>query len=303
MVDDALQVGDRGTVEPVEPRLGARPPAPAARAAPTRAAAARRGSRRRARRRSRRAARTGGAGPGRCAGRRRAGSRARTRRCPRTASSTRPGRGRRRRSSTAWSAGCRRRSTSSRSRSRPSSRSPKSCDSSLTYGVSPQPAQAPENSNSGSRNWVPRTVPKSTRDAVGRRQRLEERDVLPLGGDERLARREVDRLAARDARRDDRAGLDAELAAGAVLDVDLQRVARVGQADGVERRRPEPVRGALEAATGRSTSSGSRCAGRRSCSCRTGCRGRSPRPRRARRCCASRRPPCRSDTCRRPAAR
>ena len=44
------------------------------------------------------------------------------------------------------------------------SRSPNSCDRSLTYGVSPQPAQAPENSNSGCRNCVPRTVPKSTRD-------------------------------------------------------------------------------------------------------------------------------------------
>ena len=44
------------------------------------------------------------------------------------------------------------------------SRSPNNCDSSLTYGVSPQPAQAPENSNSGCRNCVPRTVPKSTRD-------------------------------------------------------------------------------------------------------------------------------------------
>ena len=32
------------------------------------------------------------------------------------------------------------------------------------YGVSPQPAQAPENSNSGSRNCVPRTVPKSSRE-------------------------------------------------------------------------------------------------------------------------------------------
>ncbi len=35
------------------------------------------------------------------------------------------------------------------------------------YGVSPQPAHAPENSNSGSRNWVPRTVPKSTRERSG----------------------------------------------------------------------------------------------------------------------------------------
>src|SRR5579883_3258118 len=33
-----------------------------------------------------------------------------------------------------------------------SSRSPKSCVSNLMYGVSPQPAHAPENSNSGSRS-------------------------------------------------------------------------------------------------------------------------------------------------------
>ena len=32
------------------------------------------------------------------------------------------------------------------------------------YGVSPQPAHAPGNSKSGWRNWVPRTVPKSTRE-------------------------------------------------------------------------------------------------------------------------------------------
>src|ERR1017187_9088530 len=44
------------------------------------------------------------------------------------------------------------------------SRSPNNWESTLRYGVSPQPAQAPENSNSGCRNWVPRTVPKSTRD-------------------------------------------------------------------------------------------------------------------------------------------
>src|SRR6186997_2543578 len=42
------------------------------------------------------------------------------------------------------------------------SRSPNSWESSLMYGVSPHPAHAPENSKSGSRNWVPRTVPKST---------------------------------------------------------------------------------------------------------------------------------------------
>ena len=49
-------------------------------------------------------------------------------------------------------------------------RSPKSCEISFRYGVSPQPAQAPENSKSGCRYWVPRTVPKSTRErsAMGR---------------------------------------------------------------------------------------------------------------------------------------
>jgi hypothetical protein len=81
--------------------------------------------------------------------------------------------------------------------------------------------------------------------------------------------------------------LDAKLAAGAVLDVDLQCVPVSGRptassgADWNPRVRP-PV------GTGRSTWSGSRCAGKRSCSCRTGCKGLSPRPRRAPRCCASR---------------
>ena len=37
-------------------------------------------------------------------------------------------------------------------------RSPNSWVTSLMYGVSPQPAQAPENSNSGWRNWLPLTV-------------------------------------------------------------------------------------------------------------------------------------------------
>ena len=37
-------------------------------------------------------------------------------------------------------------------------RSPKSWETSLRYGVSPQPLQASENSNSGSRTWAPLTV-------------------------------------------------------------------------------------------------------------------------------------------------
>ena len=75
------------------------------------------------------------------------------------------------------------------------SRSPNSCESSLRYGVSPQPAQAPENSNSGSRNWVPRTVPKSTRERSVAGSVSKNAMLLALGGHQRLARREVDRLA------------------------------------------------------------------------------------------------------------
>ena len=48
-------------------------------------------------------------------------------------------------------------------------RSPKSCVRSLTYGVSPQPEQAPENSKRGSRNCVPFTSIRTvSRGASGR---------------------------------------------------------------------------------------------------------------------------------------
>ena len=63
----------------------------------------------------------------------------------------------RRSCATASSAGSRRRSRSSPSRSRSMVRSPKSCDRSFRYGVSPQPAHAPENSNRGSSSWLPFT--------------------------------------------------------------------------------------------------------------------------------------------------
>ena len=48
--------------------------------------------------------------------------------------------------------------------------SPNSCEISFRYGVSPQPAQAPLNSNSGSRNCTPRTLAMLTwaRSALGR---------------------------------------------------------------------------------------------------------------------------------------
>ena len=82
---------------------------------------------------------------------------------------------------------------------------------------------------------------------VARRQRLEERDVVALGGDQRLALSEVDRLADRVARRHGRAGLDAQPTSGAVLDVDLQRVTAVREPGGLQRSRPEPLRCALQA--------------------------------------------------------
>ena len=36
--------------------------------------------------------------------------------------------------------------------------SPNNCVTSLAYGVSPHPAQAPENSSNGCSNWLPLTV-------------------------------------------------------------------------------------------------------------------------------------------------
>ena len=42
-------------------------------------------------------------------------------------------------------------------------RSPKSWVMSLTYGVSPQPAQAPENSSSGCWNWLPLRLSRLSR--------------------------------------------------------------------------------------------------------------------------------------------
>ena len=82
--------------------------------------------------------------------------------------------------------------------------------------------------------------------SVCHRQRFEERDVLARGGDEWFARRQVDRLGDRRAGDDGRAGLDAQPASGAVLDVHLQRVAGVGQADRVQWCRGERRRRVVE---------------------------------------------------------
>ena len=82
--------------------------------------------------------------------------------------------------------------------------------------------------------------------AVVHRQRLEERDPLALAGHDRLARLQVDGLPRRRRRVLHRAGLDAQCAAGAVLDVDLEREAGVGQAARLEHRREEPGGRGLE---------------------------------------------------------
>ena len=84
------------------------------------------------------------------------------------------------------------------------------------------------------------------------RELLEERDVRTLALDERLAVGEVDRLAHGITGSRDRARFDAERAAGAVLDVDLKRVARIGQAaasSGADRkpRRTFELRAVVEA--------------------------------------------------------
>ena len=303
VIDDAAQVGDDRFVQLVEPPLAARPPVRAARAARTPAAAAPRGSRRPAPRRPGRAARSGAGGPARCGCRPRAAGRVRTRRCPRTASSTTPGRARRRRPSTASWAGSRRRSTSSRSRWR-SSAGRRTAARRASGTASPRTRRTRRRTRTAAPGTACR-APCRSRPASGRCAGSRSKNAIfsRSAAQQRLDRFEVDRLARRVSWRGDRAGLDAQPAAGAVLDVDLQRVARVRQPGSVERGRPEPVRRAVQAGIARSGASGSRCAGRRSCSCRTGCTAPSPRPRPVRRCCASRTASCRSGRCRRPAAR
>ena len=93
---------------------------------------------------------------------------------------------------------------------------------------------------------MPRTVPKSTRDRSPTGRVSKKADVVPLRGQPRLAGSEIDRLGDGGAGNDDRAGLDAQAAAGAVLDVDLQRVAGVRQPDGVQRRGVELLRRARQ---------------------------------------------------------
>ena len=194
---------------------------------------------RRARRRARRpASATQLAGAARPGCRRPGACRGRTRRCPRTASWTRPARGRRRRCPTAWSAGCRRRSTSSRWRWRPRVRSPKSWVSSFRYGVSPHPAQAPENSNSGGRDCAalrPCRAP-SRPGGNGAMVSKKANDSRSAATNSSIGRH-VERLALDLLLGAGRADVDADPTAGAVVGGDLD-----GQAEVVEVAGPEGLR-------------------------------------------------------------
>ena len=250
----------------------------------------------------RRAARPGGGRPARRAGRPRAGSRARTRRCLRRASSTRPARARRRRSSTAWSAGCRRRSTSSRSRSPPSAGRRRAARGASGTASRRSPCTRPRTRTSGSRNWVPRTVPKSTRErsiagSVSKNAMFSRSATTSGSRGSRLIAFRTGSPGAATGQASTQSGsrCSPRRRPAACSACRVGRLPRAGPTGTPPARPPD--------GTGRSTGSGSRCAGRRSCSCRTGCTGRCPRPRPDRRCCASRRRPCRSGRCRRPAAR
>ena len=122
-----------------------------------------------------------------------------------------------------------------------SRRSPNSWVSSRRYGVSPQPAHAPEYSKSGVRYCTPaherRVEPRGL--VVG--QRVEERQVPSLALEERRLGLHVDGADAGGFEAARRAGLDAQLAAGAVLDGHLQREPQVGEAAAGERRGREAL--------------------------------------------------------------
>ena len=173
-------------------------------------------------------------------------NRGRTRHCLRTASWTTRARARRRPWSRASRVGCRHRSMNNQSRWRLACDRRNSCDKSLRYGVSPHPAQAPENSNSGCRNWTPRTLAKSTRarslvGSVSKKAMLA-RSCSRIGA----FGREVDCLDAGIARAVRRADLDADAAARAILKIELQREAHVGVAARINRGRFEADRSAVE---------------------------------------------------------
>ena len=156
-----------------------------------------------------------------------------------------------------------------------SSRSPNSWLISLRYWVSPQPAQAPENSNSGWRTWEPLIV--SGPSARGRAR------GSPGSGPSARARApgtvdrgHVDRLVLDLLLGVGRADLDADPAAGAVVGRDLDGQLHPGQVAGAEVLGLEVVGGASRA-SGRTPSCGWSSAGRRWRTCRSRCRSTGPR--------------------------
>ncbi len=123
-----------------------------------------------------------------------------------------------------------------------SSRSPNSCVSSRRYGVSPQPAHAPEYSNSGVRYWIPRTSDVS-RPAGRLSGSVAKNARLPRSRSRmRRLRLHVDGADAGGFEAPGRADLDAQLAARAVFDRHLQREPQVREAAPGERRRGKPGR-------------------------------------------------------------
>ena len=103
-------------------------------------------------------------------------------------------------------------------------RSPKSCVTSLTYGVSPQPAHAPEYSKSGSKNCDALHVERDARARRPRAARGRTRSSSRSGVAQRRLRRMLERLVPRVRLVLGGADLDAQAAAGAVLGRDLHRV-------------------------------------------------------------------------------
>ena len=86
--------------------------------------------------------------------------------------------------------------------------------------------------------------------AVRQRQRLEEGEVALLRLDQRLLVGHVDGLVAGLGRADRRAVLDADAAAGAILDMDLQREAAAGEAARIDLGRGKPSGAPSSASSG-----------------------------------------------------
>ena len=153
VVGDREQLGRRGRSRAAEHVLQQTERACAARGCPARRAGPRRGSPRRALRRCAAPARAPARARARPADRSSGACRSRTPRCPRTASSPTPDPGRRRLHVHGVVGRLPPKIDEQPVALATTIRSPNSCVASFRYGVSPQPAHAPENSNSGCRNW------------------------------------------------------------------------------------------------------------------------------------------------------